>query len=203
MTGLLVALSRARRLAGDPGEDRAAKVGNDYLDDARWGGGTRSISILAFRADEALMVSGGGGGELRGTLRTADEALLRRALGLQIVAARILICLKNRDVREVKMSHCFNFKAACEQLENYAASAIPKAHKSKMSSERASERPTQHSRGQHCHLEAEPGESVPGFKSAPAFLRRGGALATWTRSRSEKKFLRSSSPGGHSVTTSP
>lgn len=126
MTGLLIAVSKARRMAGAPGEDRAAKVGDNYLDDAHWG----SVSILDVRVDDALIVSGGG--ELRGALRTADEALLRRALGLQIVAARILICLKNRDVREVKMSHCFNFKAACEQLENYAASAIPKAHKSKM-----------------------------------------------------------------------
>lgn len=126
MTGLLFAVSQARRLAGAPGEGRAAKVGDNYLDDARWG----SVSILDVRVYDALIVSGGG--ELRGALRTADKALLRRALGLQIVAARILICLKNRDVREVKMSHCFNFKAACEQLENYAASAIPKAHKSKM-----------------------------------------------------------------------
>lgn len=136
MTGLLIAVSNARRLAGAPGEDRAAKVGDNYLDDARWG----SVSILDVRADDdALIVSGGG--ELRGALRTADEALLRRALGLQIVAARILIYLKNRDVREVKMSHCFNFKAACEQLENYAASAIPKAHKSKMRAAPA-DRPT-------------------------------------------------------------
>lgn len=121
-------LSKARRLAGLPGEDRAAKVGENYLDDARWD----SVSILAVWVDNALMASGIGSGELRGALRTADEALFRRALGLQIVAATILICLKNRDVREVKTSHCFNFKAACEQLQNYAASAIPKAHKTKM-----------------------------------------------------------------------
>lgn len=57
-----------------------------------------------------------GSRELKGALRAADEALLRRVLGLQIVAARILICLKNRVVQEVKMSHTFNFQAACEQL---------------------------------------------------------------------------------------
>lgn len=91
-----------------PGEGR--KSWDNYLDDARWG----FLFIVGLRVDDALMASSGI--ELRGALRTADEALLRRALGLQIVAARILICLKNRDVREVKMSHRFNFKAVCEQL---------------------------------------------------------------------------------------
>lgn len=153
MTGLLIAVSKARRLAGAPGEDRAAKVGDNYLDDARWG----SVSILDVRVDDASIVSGGG------ALRTADEALLRRALGLQIVAARILICLKNRDVREVKMSHCFNFKAACEQLENYAASAIPKAHKSKMRAA-PTERPLARAT---LPPSTEPGEVSP---ASPAYL---------------------------------